>query len=185
VTADLPFYSLCHASFNSPLGTLYLLASNSALCALAFESNWPRVRSKVVHSSIHILEQENEIIVRTRSQLSEYFAGLRRDFDIPLQLTGTQFQLRVWNSLLQIPYGEVWNYEQQARWLNHPKALRAVGSANGMNPAGILIPCHRVISKCGNLGGYSGGSQIKYSLLKLEQKNSKKVQINGQLNKLS
>ena len=158
-----------HALYDSPCGVLHLMATDSALCALAFESNWPVVWQRFAAGSSSVIDAENKIIAQTRIQLAEYFLGQRKSFDVPLKITGTAFQKQVWDALQQIPYGTVWNYTQQAEWLDRPKALRAVGSANGKNPIGILVPCHRVISKSGELGGYSGGLLIKKQLLQLEQ----------------
>lgn len=102
------------------------------------------------------------------AQLSEYFAGQRREFDLDLAPVGTDFQLRVWKALRAIPYGAVRNYGDIARAIGQPKAARAVGQANGCNPLPIVIPCHRVIASDGSIGGYSGGLAIKHRLLALE-----------------
>ena len=104
-----------------------------------------------------------------RTQLSDYFAGRRRDFDLPLKYPGTPFQERVWSTLLTIPYGETWSYLQLARVIGDTKATRAVGTANGMNRIAIVIPCHRVINANGELGGYGGGLWRKRILLDLER----------------
>jgi len=101
-------------------------------------------------------------------ELGEYFAGKRREFDLDLAPVGTDFQLRVWNALRQIPYGAVRNYGDIAREIGQPAAARAVGQANGCNPLPIVIPCHRVIASDGTIGGYSGGLAIKHRLLALE-----------------
>jgi len=102
------------------------------------------------------------------TQLAEYFAGKRREFEIDLAPFGTEFQLRVWNALRAIPYGAVRNYADVARAIGQPGAARAVGQANGCNPLPIVIPCHRVIASDGTIGGYSGGLAIKHRLLALE-----------------
>ena len=101
-------------------------------------------------------------------QLGEYFAGRRRDFELPLAPVGTDFQLRVWKALCAIPYGAVRNYGDIARAIGQPKASRAVGQANGRNPLPIVIPCHRVLAGDGTIGGYSSGLTIKHRLLALE-----------------
>jgi O-6-methylguanine DNA methyltransferase len=163
---------LFQASYASPIGLLRLLATSDALCALAFEANWQRVLRHLAADPISAVKAENDIIAQTCWQLSEYFLGHRKSFEIPLDITGTVFQKQVWQSLKHIPYGAVWTYSQQAEWINQPKALRAAGSANGMNPVAILIPCHRVIPKSGGSGGYSGGSPIKTALICLEKKYS-------------
>jgi methylated-DNA-[protein]-cysteine S-methyltransferase len=98
-------------------------------------------------------------------QLEEYFAGNRRNFDLPLHLNGTEFQRRVWRALTEIPYGETWSYGELAKRIGNPNASRAVGLANGRNPIAILVPCHRVIGADGSLTGYGGGLQRKQWLL--------------------
>jgi methylated-DNA-[protein]-cysteine S-methyltransferase len=108
------------------------------------------------------------LVRRASEQLREYFAGERRRFDLPLELEGTPFQLRVWNALLEIPYGETRSYGQLARELGVPGAARAVGAANGANPVAIIVPCHRVIAAGGALHGYGGGLDRKKFLLELE-----------------
>jgi methylated-DNA-[protein]-cysteine S-methyltransferase len=102
------------------------------------------------------------------AQLGEYFAGRRRRFDIPVQVSGTPFQERVWLELREIPFGETVSYAELATMVGHPKAFRAVGQANGANPVPIVLPCHRVIAAGGGLGGYGGGLSMKRKLLALE-----------------
>ncbi len=104
-----------------------------------------------------------------RQQFAQYFTGKRQYFDIPLDMRGTTFQKCVWKALLKIPFGEVRSYKQIAEKIGSNKAYRAVGSANGKNPLPIVIPCHRVITASGRLGGFSCGIGIKKELLKLEQ----------------
>ncbi|HSP13306.1 MAG TPA: methylated-DNA--[protein]-cysteine S-methyltransferase [Thermoanaerobaculia bacterium] len=101
-------------------------------------------------------------------QLAEYFAGKRRTFDVDLDLSGTPFQLEVWSALQRIPYGEVRSYGEIARAIKRPKAVRAVGAANGANPIPIIVPCHRVIGSNGSLTGFGGGLDVKRRLLELE-----------------
>ena len=101
-------------------------------------------------------------------QLDAYFAGELQEFDLPLLPTGTRFQERVWQALTEIPYGETWSYGQLARHIGKPKASRAVGAANGINPIPVIIPCHRVIGSSGKLTGFGGGLETKRYLLKLE-----------------
>lgn len=105
---------------------------------------------------------------KVERQLSEYFAGRRRVFDLPLDARGTAFQRRVWDALLEIPFGETWSYAALAGRVGSPLGFRAVGSANGRNPLAIVIPCHRVINSGGKLGGYGGGLPLKRKLLELE-----------------
>src|SRR5512143_236728 len=102
------------------------------------------------------------------TQLAEYFAGKRREFDLPLAPRGTPFQQRVWEALRAIPFGVVRTYGDVARDIGQPLAVRAVGQANGRNPLPIVIPCHRVIAGDGTIGGYSGGLNVKHRLLALE-----------------
>jgi methylated-DNA-[protein]-cysteine S-methyltransferase len=102
-------------------------------------------------------------------QLQAYFAGTLTDFDVPLRLEGTEFQRQVWAALLEIPYGDTWSYGELATHVGNPSASRAVGLANGKNPIGIIVPCHRVIGANGSLTGYGGGLDRKRALLELEQ----------------
>ncbi|MDY6999304.1 MAG: methylated-DNA--[protein]-cysteine S-methyltransferase [Actinomycetota bacterium] len=108
-------------------------------------------------------------------QLDEYFRGVRREFDLELDLVGTPFQRRVWEALLTIPYGETRSYGQIARQIEAPTAFRAVGLANGHNPVGIIVPCHRVIGANGSLTGYGGGMDRKKTLLGLERRQAPAV----------
>jgi methylated-DNA-[protein]-cysteine S-methyltransferase len=101
-------------------------------------------------------------------QLRQYFAGERREFTVPLDLQGTEFQLRCWHALLEIGFGEIRTYAQLARAVGSPNGFRAVGAANGANPVSIIVPCHRVIASDGTLGGYGGGLEVKEKLLRLE-----------------
>ncbi len=101
-------------------------------------------------------------------QLDEYFERKRTEFDLPLALSGTEFQERVWLTLAEIPYGETISYAELARWVGRPQAFRAVGQANGANPIPVILPCHRVIAADGTIGGYGGGLPVKRQLLALE-----------------
>ena len=103
------------------------------------------------------------------AQLEEYFAGSRDTFEVPLELHGTPFELRVWNALQEIPYGETMGYGELASRIGQPTAARAVGLANGRNPIGVIVPCHRVIGANGSLTGYGGGIERKRILLELER----------------
>jgi methylated-DNA-[protein]-cysteine S-methyltransferase len=111
---------------------------------------------------------ETALIRAAASQLTEYFEGLRRDFDLPLTFRGTDFQVRVWKALQTIPYGETRTYGEVAALIGNPQASRAVGSANHRNPLVIVVPCHRVIGSDGSLTGYGGGLPTKRYLLELE-----------------
>lgn len=116
-----------------------------------------------------IVYRETEILLSAKKQLEEYFAGIRKNFDLPLKPKGTPFQLLVWEQLKQIPYGETRSYGEIAKAIGNPKASRAVGGANNKNPIGIIVPCHRVIGANGKLVGYAGGLDVKEKLLMLEK----------------
>ncbi|MBQ9079830.1 MAG: methylated-DNA--[Clostridia bacterium] len=149
--------------YRSPIGTLVIEQTGRALTALRFEDEL----------SSPIIPRPTELTALVCRQLDEYFAGVRRDFsDIPLDLRGTQFQLRVWNALLDIPYGETRNYGDIAAAVENPRACRAVGMANHNNPIVIIVPCHRVIGADGSLTGYGGGLDKKVFLLELERKST-------------
>ena len=138
----------------SPMGPLTLFAQDNHLTALVFGDFGG-------YDHLPLFEM-------ARRQLEEYFAGYRRNFDLPLDPGGTDFQRRVWRALLDIPYGKAISYKELARRVDRPKGFQAVGQANGKNPLPILIPCHRVIAADGALGGYSGGLDRKRFLLDLE-----------------
>ena len=110
----------------------------------------------------------SEVVDEAERQLRDYFAGRRREFDLALDARGTAFQRRVWDALLEIPYGGTWSYADLAERVGSPRGFRAVGAANGRNPLAIVIPCHRVINSGGKLGGYGGGLPLKKKLLELE-----------------
>lgn len=114
----------------------------------------------------------SELSELAATQLSEYFAGKRKSFDLPLEALGTEFRKKVWAALTEIPYGETRSYKDIAESIGNPKACRAVGGANNKNPISIIIPCHRVIGAGGSLVGYGGGLDNKTLLLDLERKNS-------------
>ncbi len=145
----------------SPVGPLTLISDGQALRHCEFEN--PRYPHEQAPPG------EDEIIRNARRQLDAYFAGKLRRFDLPLAPRGTPFQQRVWAALLNIPYGATRSYGQQAAVIGSPKAVRAVGLANGRNPIAIIIPCHRVIGANGSLTGYGGGMARKQLLLDLER----------------
>jgi methylated-DNA-[protein]-cysteine S-methyltransferase len=148
----------------SPVGPLFLAASAKGLVRLEFEARMLKLDSKVIQ-----LRESKQALAPYLNQLDEYFAGERRDFTVPLDLRGTDFQLLCWHALLNIPYGETRTYGHMARQIGHPKAFRAVGMSNNRNPIAIIVPCHRVIATGGSLCGYGGGLDIKRQLLNLEQ----------------
>lgn len=156
-----------HVYFNSPVGRLTLVASETALLAVLWPDDRPgRV---VLDWGSEAPEHEHAILQATITQLKEFFAGTRRSFDLPLDPQGTVFQQKVWQGLLTIPYGETLSYGQLALRIGaEPGASRAVGAANGRNPISIIIPCHRVIGSSGKLTGFAGGLSSKQQLLALE-----------------
>jgi AraC family transcriptional regulator of adaptative response/methylated-DNA-[protein]-cysteine methyltransferase len=154
----------------SPIGPLVMGATDRGICLLEFgdprrlETQVAAVRRRIgpPRAGTHpLLEQ-------LRTELAEYFARERRAFSVPLVYPGTPFQVKVWDALRGIPYGETRSYEQLAMAVAAPNGQRAVGHANGLNPLAIVIPCHRVVNKGGGLGGYGGGLWRKRLLLDLE-----------------
>ena len=145
--------------FETPLGKIIAVADEEGLCSLDFDEN------------ASASDEENVHLTQLQRELTEYFAGKRKTFDVRLNPSGTPFQMAVWRTLCDIPYGSVISYSQEAQMLSHEKAVRAVANANGKNPIPIIIPCHRVIAKGGGIGGYSGGIWRKEFMLELERKN--------------
>ena len=156
------------ASWMSPIGKLHFIASDQALLCLAFDQNREACQARLGISGLS--EGENPVIDQAKRELSEYFAGRRTIFAVPVHLQGTEFQKRAWEALRSIPFGATISYQQQARELGQEGAVRATGSANGRNPIAIIVPCHRVVRSDGTLGGYAGGMEIKASLLELESR---------------
>lgn len=145
----------------SSIGPLYLVVSNHGLVGLFWKKqNHPMAKSL----------QDSLYLVETVRQVEEYLKGERTSFKLVLDIKGTDFQLRVWNELLRIPYGKTCSYKDIAQSISNEKAVRAVGTANGRNPLSLIIPCHRVIGSNGTLTGYAGGLKVKEKLLKLEQR---------------
>jgi methylated-DNA-[protein]-cysteine S-methyltransferase len=149
--------TLEQTSVSSPVGWLTLVASEQGLCAV----NWGSAGRK--------RQPQHPVLQAAATQLEEYFAGTRRTFDLQLDLRGTPFQVRTWSALAEIPYGTTVSYGEQARRLGVPRAVRAVGAANGSNPLPIVLPCHRVIGANGALTGYGGGLDVKQWLLAHER----------------
>ncbi|MDE0789066.1 MAG: methylated-DNA--[protein]-cysteine S-methyltransferase [SAR324 cluster bacterium] len=154
------------------IGELILGSFEGKLCLLDFRY---RKMRKTVDERIKkglnakFAENNTEIIEKTLAELDEYFHGNRKEFDVPLKMVGTDFQKRVWEALLRVPFGTTSTYLQLAKNIKNEKAVRAVASANGANSMSIIIPCHRIIGSNGKLVGYAGGLPIKKQLLKLEQ----------------
>ena len=159
----------------SPLGPLVAGACRTGVCLLEFsdrrmlETQLDRVRTLF---RAPVLPGRHELLTELDRELKAYFSGVSRRFDVPLSFPGTPFQTRVWEKLLEIPYGETRSYQDLATSVGDPKAVRAVGRANGQNRIAIVIPCHRVVNKSGALGGYGGGLRRKEFLLNLERKHS-------------
>ena len=156
---------LSYMHLSSPVGQLKLVANAHALVAVLWENENP----KRVRLAELLEEAQHPVLLETARQLNEYFAGQRRQFDLPLDFEGTAFQQKVWQALLSIPFGETRSYKQIAEQIGNPKAVRAVGAANGKNPISIIAPCHRVIGSSGALVGFAGGLDKKQILLSLEQ----------------
>ena len=153
---------------DSPVGILTIIASPQGLHAILWDlyrasPEWQKIIDPLQKSD------RDTVIAQTKKQLTEYFEGKRKTFDLPLQLAGTNFQRQAWNQLLAIPYGTTISYGEQAEKIGNKNKARAVGMANGLNPISIVIPCHRVIGSNGCLVGFGGGIEKKAYLLRLEQ----------------
>lgn len=156
-------------SVPTPLGPLVLAAHGTAVAALTWSrGDLARLGLREGDPGAADLLPARAWLEAAEAQLREYFAGRRTAFDLPFDLRGTSFQRQVWNELRNIPYGATWSYRELAERVGRPAAVRAVGSANGRNPACIFIPCHRVVRTGGELGGYAGGLERKAFLLDLE-----------------
>ncbi|MCQ3806852.1 MAG: methylated-DNA--[protein]-cysteine S-methyltransferase [Acidimicrobiaceae bacterium] len=154
---------------DSPIGRLRLVATDEGLSRLLFDQQvgeHPDLAGDSAESDDH------PVLATATAQLAEYFAGERREFDIPLDLTGTEFQRAAWSALAGVPFGETRSYRQQAEAIGRPRAVRAIGAANGRNPVPIVLPCHRIVGSDGSLTGYGGGLRIKEYLLNHEQAQS-------------
>lgn len=151
----------------TPIGDLLLAGTDTALCVVSFPEG-----SRRREPGPDWIYSEKPLAAAS-GQLQEYFEGRRREFDLPLRPTGTEFQLRVLDELRKIPYGTTVSYGDVARRIGRPKAMRAVGAANGRNPIPIVIPCHRVIGSSGDLTGFGGGIEVKKALLRHELEHSR------------
>ena len=150
---------ISHYTYETGLGSVTFIEEDGALLAISMQR------------SLDGVEKETSLTKEAYAQLSEYLNGKRKTFDLPFKMRGTQFQLQVWNALLDIPYGETRSYKQIAEAIGNPKAVRAVGMANNRNPLLIIVPCHRIIGKNGSLVGYGEGLDKKEFLLRLENPN--------------
>ena len=151
---------------DSPIGRLQLVATDQGLSHLLFDQQLGK-DSELDGDSAE--SDTHPVLAAATAQLEEYFAGRRQEFDIPLDLTGTEFQRAAWSALASVPFGETRSYRQQAEAIGRPKAVRAIGAANGKNPVPIVLPCHRIVGSDGSLTGYGGGLPIKVYLLNHEQ----------------
>ncbi len=151
---------------DTPIGELLLAGDDDALALVSFPEG--SMRRDPDPDWIY----KEKPFAEARRQLSEYFDGKRKDFDLPLRLNGTEFQMSVLQALQKIPYGETTSYADIAERIGRPKAVRAVGAANGRNPIPIIVPCHRVIGSHGDLTGFGGGLDTKEALLRLEAEHS-------------
>ncbi|MCM3128559.1 methylated-DNA--[protein]-cysteine S-methyltransferase [Paenibacillus provencensis] len=159
---------LRHSLFQNQ--TMYIAATENGLCKVT----WPTDSMEVLMNWIYRRFPRAEMIENPEklapylTQLIEYMDGARQSFSLPLDLRGTAFQTKVWRELQQIPFGETRSYSDIAYGIDHPQAVRAVGTANGANPVPIIVPCHRVIGKNNTLTGFAGGLKVKEALLNLE-----------------
>ncbi|MEU9247171.1 methylated-DNA--[protein]-cysteine S-methyltransferase [Streptomyces shenzhenensis] len=152
-----------HTVTDSPYGPLTLVAENGALCGLYMADQRHRPPEETFG------DRDDDLFAEAEEQLTAYFEGQLKEFTLELRLNGTPFQRSVWRQLSLIPYGETRSYGELAEALGNPKASRAVGLANGRNPIGIIVPCHRVIGANGSLTGYGGGLPRKQRLLDFER----------------
>jgi O-6-methylguanine DNA methyltransferase len=157
---------LCHTTMQSPVGILHIAASPKGIVLIG----WEEAEVERIAKKLNLLpvEATTPLLCQCIQQLTEYFDGQRRDFSLPLHVVGTEYQMRAWAELQQIPYGQTISYGQQATRMGNPKGSRAVAQANHNNPVAIVIPCHRVINADGTLGGYAPGPDKKQYLLALE-----------------
>jgi methylated-DNA-[protein]-cysteine S-methyltransferase len=156
-----------YKTVDSPVGRLTLVATDDGLAGILWENDRPRR----VRLNIETEDERHPVLIETARQLTEYFAGKRQEFALKLDVAGTAFQRKVWNALRTIPFGETRSYGQIAKQIGHPRAVRAVGAANGRNPVSIVTPCHRVIGSTGKLTGFAAGLDVKARLLAFEEAN--------------
>jgi methylated-DNA-[protein]-cysteine S-methyltransferase len=162
--SDVPIFS--RRTYEAPFGVVTVVGSDLGIRFVMFSNDAHPKPLEMLHiSDTEIHESVNDAI----TQLEEYFAGSRLDFELPLDLQGTEFQIAAWNALAEIPYGRTASYGQQAASIGRPKAVRAIGGANGRNPVAIVLPCHRIVGADGSLTGFGGGIEVKKWLLDHEQ----------------
>ena len=154
------------STYEAPFGVLTVVGSDLGIRYVMFNNDaHPKPLERLHISDTEIHDSVNDAI----TQLQEYCDGSRRDFDLPLDLQGTEFQVAAWRALADIPYGRTASYGQQAASIGRPKAVRAIGGANGRNPVAIVLPCHRIVGADGSLTGFGGGIEVKKWLLDHEQ----------------
>jgi len=157
--------TIYYQKLQTEMGDIHIAADAKNLLAVTYASdNWERIKKGLGQ----VQNKSNAITRKTITQLREYLAKKRTEFNLPILFTGTDFQKQTWQALLTIPYGETRSYSEQAELIGKPKAVRAVGGTTGLNPIGIIVPCHRVSGKSGKLTGYAGGLKVKEFLLRLE-----------------
>ena len=156
-----PEHTVAARKVSSGVGPLYLLSSKKGICGLFFGG-------RIEPSSLPKDNPRDRFLNQAEEELGEYFEGKRETFEVALDARGSQFQRAVWRELAAIPFGETRGYGELAEGMENPKAVRAVGTANGANPISIIVPCHRVIGKDGSLIGFGGGLEIKKKLLQHE-----------------
>jgi methylated-DNA-[protein]-cysteine S-methyltransferase len=156
--------TLFYKEMESPVGKLTLVASSTALVAVL----WEKERPDRVRLDTPKLDPCHPILRETERQLTDYFAGKRTQFELPLEPFGTEFQMKVWQALREIPFGQTRSYLDVAKVVGSSKSPRAVGAANSKNPLSIIVPCHRIIGSDGSLTGFAGGLETKAALLALE-----------------
>ena len=152
--------------FESPIGKIRLQQNQGFLVNISFINK--KLKTDIPLADLYL--PETNVLMETSKKLENYFSGRLQNFNVPLKIKGTNFQLDAWSALLNIPYGETWSYFKQAQFINKPKAIRAIANANSKNPIPIVIPCHRVIGRDGSLKGFSGGIEKKTYLIELEKK---------------
>lgn len=163
--------TLTTTTYASPVGLLTLVASEAGLRAILWDGDDPaRAGLGPAPDSETGPGAASPVLEEACRQLDDYFAGRRTTFELPLDLSGTEFQQAAWRALAAIPFGETRSYAQQAARLGRPAAFRAVGAANGRNPVSIVLPCHRVVGSDGSLTGFAGGIETKRWLLEHEQR---------------
>jgi len=161
--------------FSSPLGMIFLASTEKGVCRLEIGGDEAAFVRELKERFGNEVFRDYWFKTKAICQVEEYLAGERREFRLPLDIRGTEFQRKVWKAMRQIPYGQVKSYGELARQAGHPGAARAVGSACGANPLPIIVPCHRVVGSHG-LGGYGYGLKLKKWLLRLEARNYKEIE---------